>query len=32
VAVYISADGVPTLFDHESVSEFVGEPLEQSSA
>jgi hypothetical protein len=25
VAVYISAAGVPTLFDHESVSEVVGE-------
>ncbi|HEX4129137.1 MAG TPA: hypothetical protein VHZ24_03780 [Pirellulales bacterium] len=25
VGVYINADGVPTLFDHESVSEVVGE-------
>jgi hypothetical protein len=25
VAVYISATGVPTLFDHESVSEVVGD-------
>jgi len=25
VAVYLSAQGVPTLFDHESVSEVVGE-------
>jgi hypothetical protein len=25
VAVYLSAAGVPTLFDHESVSEVVGE-------
>jgi len=24
-AVFIAADGVPTLFDHESVSQFVGE-------
>ena len=29
VAVFITADGVPTLFDHESVSQFVGEPLGQ---
>jgi hypothetical protein len=25
VAVYIDPAGVPTLFDHESVSEFIGE-------
>jgi hypothetical protein len=25
VAVYISSSGVPTLFDHESVSEVVGD-------
>ncbi|MBA3480773.1 MAG: hypothetical protein H0T51_03065 [Pirellulales bacterium] len=25
VGVYVSAAGVPTLFDHESVSEVVGE-------
>jgi hypothetical protein len=30
VAVFISAEGAPTLFDHESVSEFIGEPLTQS--
>jgi hypothetical protein len=24
VAVYLAADGTPTLFDHESVSEVVG--------
>ncbi len=30
VAVFVAAGGVPTLFDHESVSEFVGEPLPQS--
>ncbi len=24
VAVYVSSDGIPTLFDHESVSEVVG--------
>jgi hypothetical protein len=27
VAVFIAAGGVPTLFDHESVSELGGEPL-----
>lgn len=31
VAVYVAAGGVPTLFDHESVSEFIGEPMEQAS-
>ena len=32
IAVYISVDGVPTLFDHQSVSQLVGEPLGQESA
>jgi hypothetical protein len=27
VAVFIAAGGVPTLFDHTSVSQLVGEPL-----
>ena len=31
VAVYISATGVPTLFDHESVSEVVGEAERRSA-
>ena len=31
VAVYLSSDGVPTLFDHESVSEVVGETTEASA-
>jgi len=31
VAVYLSAQGVPTLFDHESVSEVVGETEEAST-
>jgi len=31
VAVFIAAGGVPTLFDHESVSEVIGEPLAQSA-
>jgi hypothetical protein len=26
VAVFIAAGGIPTLFDHTSVSQFVGEP------
>ena len=30
-AVFISVDGVPTLFDHTSVSQFVGEPLSQAA-
>jgi hypothetical protein len=29
--VYLSAAGVPTLFDHESVSEIIGEPGRRSS-
>ena len=32
VAVYVSAGGEPTLFDHESVSQLSGEPLGQTSA
>ncbi len=32
VAVFIAAGGVPTLFDHSSVSELVGEPLSQPTA
>jgi hypothetical protein len=32
VAVFIAADGVPTLVDHESVSQLVGEPLGQPAA
>ena len=31
VAVFIAAWGVPTLFDHDSVSQFVGEPLTQQT-
>jgi hypothetical protein len=31
VGVYLSSAGVPTLFDHESVSEIIGE-TERSSA
>jgi hypothetical protein len=30
VAVYIGAGGVPILFDHEGVSQFIGELLEQA--
>jgi hypothetical protein len=32
VAVFIAAGGVPTLFDHSSVSQLVGEPLGQPTA
>ncbi len=31
VGVYVSAGGVPTLFDHESVSEVVGETDRRSA-
>jgi hypothetical protein len=31
VGVYLSAAGVPTLFDHESVSEIIGEPGRRSN-
>ncbi len=31
VAVFIATGGVPTLFDHSSVSQLVGEPLAQPS-
>ena len=31
VAVYIRARGVPILFDHEGVSQFIGDLLEQSN-
>jgi hypothetical protein len=32
VAVFIAAGGVPTLFDHTSVRQLVGEPLGQPTA
>lgn len=32
LAVFVAAGGVPTLFDHESVSQLVGEPLGQPTA
>ena len=32
VAVFIAAGGVPTLFDHMSVSQLVGEPMAQPTA
>jgi hypothetical protein len=31
-AVFIAADGVPTLFDHKSVSQVTGEALPKQSA
>jgi hypothetical protein len=31
VAVYIGAGGVPVLFDHEGVSQFIGDLMEQSN-
>ena len=32
VAMFIAAGGVPMLFDHSSVSQFIGEPLDQPAA
>lgn len=32
VAVFVAAGGVPTLFDHDSVSQLVGEPVGQVTA
>jgi hypothetical protein len=32
VAVYIAAGGVPVLFDHESVSQFIGDLMGQANA
>ena len=32
VAVYLSPEGTPTLFDHESVSRLIGEKNEAASA
>ena len=31
VAVFISAGGVPVLFDHEGVSQFIGDLMEQGN-
>jgi hypothetical protein len=32
VAVFVAAGGVPVLFDHDSVSQFRGEPSDRESA
>jgi hypothetical protein len=32
VAVFVAAGGVPTLFDHDSVSQLIAEPLPKQSA
>jgi hypothetical protein len=32
VAVYIGAGGVPVLFDHEGVSQFIGDLMEQANS
>lgn len=32
IAVFIAAGGVPTLFDHTSVSQLVGEPIAQATS
>jgi hypothetical protein len=31
VAVFIAAGGIPTIFDHEGVSQFVGDLMDQSN-
>jgi hypothetical protein len=32
IAVFITADGTPWLFDHEGLNQFVGEELDQPTA
>lgn len=32
VAVFVARGGIPVLFDHEGVSQVLGEPLQQQSA
>lgn len=32
VAIFVARGGVPVIFDHEGVSQFLGEPMPQSSA
>jgi hypothetical protein len=32
VAMFIAAGGIPMLFDHSSVSQLIGEPLDQPAA
>jgi hypothetical protein len=32
VAVFVAKGGAPTLFDHEGVSQVLGEPMQQQSA
>ena len=32
VAVFVARGGVPVLFDHEGVSQVLGEPMQQQSA
>jgi len=32
VAVFIAAGGVPVIFDHEGVSQFIGDLMDQASA
>ena len=31
VAFFIDRDGIPVLFDHEGVSQILGEPMQQSA-
>lgn len=32
IAVFVAADATPTLFDHEGVSEFIGDAADRASA
>lgn len=31
LAVFVTADGTPWIFDHEGVNQFIGEPMSQAS-
>ena len=32
VAIYIAPGGIPTIFDHEGVNQFIGDLMEQADA
>ena len=32
VAIFVARGGIPVLFDHEGVSQVLGEPMQQQSA
>jgi hypothetical protein len=31
VAIFVTSGGVPVIFDHEGVSQLIGEPMQQSA-